>query len=37
MEMEKRIHLAADYIRERLSIKPSVAIILGSGLGICQS
>ena len=33
MEMEKRIHLAADYIRERINIKPSVAIILGSGLG----
>jgi len=33
MEMEKRIHLAADYIRERIGIKPSVAIILGSGLG----
>ena len=33
MEMEKRIHAAADYIRQRISIKPTVGLILGSGLG----
>lgn len=33
MEMEQSIRLAADYIRQRIKIKPSAAIILGSGLG----
>ena len=33
MEMINQIHQAADYIKARINIKPTVALILGSGLG----
>lgn len=33
MEMINQIHQAADYIRQHINIKPTVALILGSGLG----
>ncbi len=33
MDLNKRIHDAADYIRQRLIATPSIGLILGSGLG----
>ena len=33
MDMNQHIHAAADYIRERINSRPSIGLILGSGLG----
>ena len=33
MELKERIFAAAEYIRSKISVKPSVGLILGSGLG----
>ena len=33
MDMNQRIHAAADYIRARTNAKPEIGLILGSGLG----
>jgi len=33
MDMNKRIHAAADYIRAHINSSPSIGLILGSGLG----
>ena len=33
MELRERIFAAAEYIRSKISVKPSVGLILGSGLG----
>ena len=33
MDLSKRIHDAADYIRERITEAPTIGMILGSGLG----
>ena len=33
MELQQRIHAAADYIRARISYRPTIGMVLGSGLG----
>ena len=33
MELMNRIHAAAEYIRQRIAVSPTIGLILGSGLG----
>ncbi|MBQ2960705.1 MAG: purine-nucleoside phosphorylase [Oscillospiraceae bacterium] len=33
MDLNQRIHAAADYIRARINVSPGIGLILGSGLG----